>query len=221
MHLNDYTAPSMMSRMTSLHEERLDHVLKHMKATGAKRVLDLGCGTGALVHRLVNDGQFEEVVGLEMSGQALFQARDMLADELANPDLGLRLMQGSYAEPQASLTGFEAASMVETIEHVEPRSLSRVESVVFGQMRPAWVFITTPNREYNPLYDLAPGQFRESDHKFEWDRSRFRQWARGVAERNGYCVSFSGIGEQHPELGPPSQMATFEMQEADAEMRQR
>lgn len=210
MHFDEYTAPSMMSRMTSLHEERLDHVLRCMKATGAKRVLDLGCGSGALVHRLVSDGQFDEIVGLEMSGQALLQARDMLADHLADTTSGLSLRQGSYTEPQASLAGFEAAAMVETIEHVEPRSLSRVESVVFGQMRPAWVFLTTPNREYNPLYDLAPGEFRESDHKFEWDRARFRQWARGIAERNDYRVSFSGIGEQHPELGPPSQMASFE-----------
>jgi small RNA 2'-O-methyltransferase len=217
MRPDDYSAPSMMSRMTSLHEERLAYVHRCIKATGARRVIDLGCGSGVLVHRLVQDEQFEEVVGLEMSGQALLEAREILAEQLADPDTGLRLIQGSYAEPQPSLAGFEAAAMVETIEHVEPKMLSRVESVVFGQMRPDRMFLTTPNREYNPLYDLAPGQFRESDHKFEWDRAKFRQWASGVAERNGYRVHFSGIGEQHPELGPPSQMATFERLPAVAE----
>lgn len=206
----------MMGRSTSLHEERLALVCQRMKATGARRVLDLGCGSGGLLHRLLAESQFDEVVGLEASGQALAAARDLLDEHLVPGTSRLRLMRGSYAEPQSDLSGFEAAAMVETIEHVPPNVLSRVETAVFGQMRPGWMFLTTPNREYNPLFDLAPGQFRERDHKFEWDRARFRKWARGVAGRNGYRVTFSGIGEQDPELGPPSQMAIFQRLDSDA-----
>jgi hypothetical protein len=69
--------------------------------------------------------------------------------------------------------------------------------------------MTTPNREYNPLFDLAPGEFREEDHKFEWDRIKFQRWARGVAERNGYQVRFGGIGEFVTDLGHPTQTAFF------------
>lgn len=200
----------MMTQMTSLHETRLDHVFQRIKATGATRVLDLGCGSGSLLYRLLGDKQFVDVVGLEASGESLLQARSMLADHLQAQPTRLRLLGGSYAEAQPSLVGYDAATMVETIEHVKPEALSNVERAVFGQMRPNLLYMTTPNREYNPLFDLAPGKFREEDHKFEWDRAKFRRWATGVAQRNAYSVTFGGIGDFHSELGQPTQTAFFE-----------
>jgi hypothetical protein len=129
--------------------------------------------------RLLNDPQFEQIVGLEASGAGLAVARTMFSKSLASGRLAL--VVGSYADSQPALTGFDVAAMVETIEHVKPNDLSRVE----------------------------PGEFREEDHKFEWDRQKFMQWARGVAQRNGYSVSFAGIGESDLELGAPTQAATF------------
>lgn len=199
----------MMTQMTSLHEERLNHVFSVLKSTGAARVLDLGCGSGSLLYRLLGDPQFTDIVGLEASGVSLAQARTMLSEHLNAGQPRLRLLRGSYAEKNAQLEGFEVAAMVETIEHVPPNALSNVELAVFGQYRPVKLYMTTPNREYNPLFDLAPGQFRESDHKFEWDRTKFRRWATGVAQRNGYRVTFGGIGAYHPEFGEPTQTAMF------------
>lgn len=198
-----------MTQMTSLHEERLDFVFRTIKATGARRVLDLGCGSGSLLYRLLADGQFEQVTGLEDSGVSLRQARSVLADYLNEEPARVHLIRGSYAESNPALSGFDAAAMVETIEHVRPEQLSRVERAVFGEYRPGCLFMTTPNREYNPLFDLAPGEFREEDHKFEWDRLKFQRWARGVADRNGYDVRFGGIGEFVPDVGHPSQTAFF------------
>lgn len=198
-----------MTQMTSLHEERLDFVFRTIKATGARRVLDLGCGSGSLLYRLLADGQFEQVTGLEDSGVSLRQARSVLADYLNEEPARVHLIRGSYAESNPALSGYDAAAMVETIEHVRPEQLSRVERAVFGEYRPGCLFMTTPNREYNPLFDLAPGEFREEDHKFEWDRLKFQRWARGVADRNGYDVRFGGIGEFVPDVGPPSQTAFF------------
>lgn len=198
-----------MTQMTSLHEERLDFVFRTLKATGAARVLDLGCGSGSLLYRLLADRQFETVTGLEDSGISLRQARSVLADYLNEEPARVHLIRGSYAESNAALAGYDAAAMVETIEHVHPEQLSRVERAVFGEYRPGCLFMTTPNREYNPLFDLAPGEFREEDHKFEWDRLKFQRWARGVAGRNGYEVRFGGIGEFVPDIGHPSQTAFF------------
>ncbi|MCA1804531.1 MAG: class I SAM-dependent methyltransferase [Xanthomonadaceae bacterium] len=203
-------APSMMERMTSLHEARLDQVLYRLKATGARRVLDLGCGAGHLLHRLAREPQFEEIVGLERCGDALLEARALLSDHLASGRPGLRLVCGSYAETHEAFRDYDAAAMVETIEHVRPEELSAVERAVFGGMRPRVLFLTTPNREYNPLFGLAPGERREPDHQFEWDRARFRRWTVGVAQRNGYRVTLGGLGESHPELGHPTQTAFFE-----------
>ncbi|WP_217632014.1 methyltransferase [Thiohalomonas denitrificans] len=196
--------------MTSLHEARLDHAYHRIKATGASRILDLGCGSGALLHHLVRDEQFEDIVGIETSGHALLQARDNLSDYLQGTSTRLRLIRGSYADSQTALTGFDAAAMVETIEHVKPGALSGVERSVFGQIRPGVVFMTTPNREYNPLFGLAPGEFREQDHQFEWDRAKFRSWVAGVACRNGYRVTVGGFGDYHPDVGHPTQTAFFE-----------
>ncbi len=200
----------MMTQMTSLHEQRLDRVCQMLKASGARSVLDLGCGSGSLIYRLLRERQFERITGLEQSGQSLMQVRDMLAS-LHQPELASRLtlIRGSYLDVDASLQGFDAAAMVETIEHVPPQQLSEVERAVFGAYQPQTLVLTTPNREYNPLFDLAPGEFREPDHKFEWPRNRFRQWVQGVASRNGYEVRIGGIGDEHPELGHPTQTAVF------------
>ncbi|MBE0486575.1 MAG: methyltransferase domain-containing protein [Marinobacter sp.] len=200
-----------MTQMTSLHEERLDRVATLLAETGARRVLDLGCGSGSLLHRLAGMAQFQSIIGLEQSGLSLGLARDILQPWMVEAPDRIQLIRGSYAEPHPALAGFDAAAMVETIEHVQPGALSKVELAVFGQMRPAFLLMTTPNREYNPLFDLAPGEFREEDHKFEWDRMKFRQWAGGVAKRNGYEVTFSGIGEWHPDVGHPTQTAAFRL----------
>lgn len=200
-----------MTQMTSLHEYRLDYVAQVLKDSGARRVLDLGCGSGSLLYRLLEEPQFVEVVGLEQSGLSLAQARSSLAEYLALEPRRLKLLAGSYMDKNPKLVDFDAAAMVETIEHVYPQQLSRVELAVFGQYRPRMLYMTTPNSEYNPLFDLEPGEMREEDHKFEWTRTKFQQWARGVAQRNAYKVTFGGIGDFHPHLGQPTQTALFQI----------
>jgi hypothetical protein len=108
-----------------------------------------------------------------------------------------------------NLSGFDAAALVETIEHVDPSQLSRMEHAVFVVWRPNLVVLTTPNSEYNPVLGLAPGEFRHSDHRFEWDRQKFRSWASGVAERCGYKITFEYIGPRDPDFGSSTQMAVF------------
>lgn len=197
--------------MTRLHEARLDHVCAVLRSTGARRVVDLGCGSGGLLLRLLREPQFEDVVGVDDSGRSLALSRDLLARHLRGPAPRLRLLRGSYLDGNDALTGFEAAAMVETIEHVDPGQLSRVERAVFGHYRPRVLYMTTPNADYNPLLGLAAGQFREPDHRFEWGRARFRQWALGLAKRNGYRVAFGAIGDADPHLGAPTQTAAFEI----------
>ena len=196
--------------VTLLHKERLDAVVDALRASGAKSVLDLGCGPGELLLLLAEYQQFHRLVGIDTSLEVLQEARTQLSHHRYPPDgKRLALYQGSFTECINDLHGFDAVVLIETIEHIAPGRLSLVERAVFAGYAPATVVITTPNSEYNPLHGMAPGQFRHPDHQFEWDRQKFHHWAQGVAGRNGYHVSFTDIGEVDLGLGGSSQMAIF------------
>lgn len=203
---------------TALHEERLAVVTSVLLESGARTVLDLGCGSGALLQRLAAEEQFTEILGVDTSPRALLLAERLLASELCAEGSRLSLQCASFTDPDPEWAGFGAAALVETIEHVEPAHLSRLERAVFAELRPSTVVITTPNREYNVLYGLTESEYRHPDHRFEWNRSRFQSWAGGVAERNGYDAAFGAIGPIHPWLGSPSQMGVFRL--ADGRPRQ-
>lgn len=181
--------------------------------SGARTVLDLGCGSGALLERILEEPQFDRVVGVDSSIEVLARAERLRVG--AGDRLSLR--HASFTSADEGLAGFDAATMIETIEHVPPEQLSLVERAVFTQMRPRLVVMTTPNREYNQVYGIPDGEMRHPDHRFEWDRARFRSWASGLGERAGYGVRFEPIGPSHSWLGSPSQMAVFRLGAGHAE----
>jgi len=195
-----------------LRDQRLASVQSVLKASGARRVLDLGCGSGALLERLVRDG-YDEVVGVDVSIRALEQAArrlklDMLHD--AQRDR-VKLLQSSLTYRDRRLTGYDAAALVEVIEHLDPPRLAAAERSIFALARPSTVVITTPNREYNVRWEtLAADQFRHPDHRFEWTRDEFAAWSERVGESHGYRVRRVPIGPEDPEVGSPTQMAVFE-----------
>lgn len=196
-------------RSTALHEQRLDAVMAHLLDPAVETVLDLGCGSGALLQRLVAERHLRRILGVDSSADALLIAQQRLTGRDGAIDERLSLRHGSITDVDRELTGFDAAVLVETIEHLDPGHLSRLELGVFARLRPGRVLITTPNREYNVLYGLAPDEHRHPHHRFEWDRSKFQRWATGVAERNRYGVAFEGIGPANAWYGSSTQMAVF------------
>jgi 3' terminal RNA ribose 2'-O-methyltransferase Hen1 len=195
--------------MPDLHELRLDTVLRELLHCGARSVLDLGCGGGELLLRLAREAQFCRIVGMDISAEALRDARSLLRTEPAAGARRVELVEASFAVADARFAGFDAVALVETIEHVDAHRLSAVERAVFGSYRPATVVITTPNSEYNPIHGMPAGSFRHPDHRFEWPRAKFRDWVRGVAGRNGYRAAFGDIGGPDPDFGSPTQMAVL------------
>jgi 3' terminal RNA ribose 2'-O-methyltransferase Hen1 len=196
---------------TSLHQQRLDAVRDAVLASGARTVLDLGCGDGDLLVRLVSEPQIDRIVGVDLSRDRLDRLRARLAALGENSARRVDLVHGSMTEGGAALAGFDCALLVETIEHIEPDRLSVLERSVFGAMRPATVVITTPNADFNPLLGVPTDRFRHPDHRFEWGRAKFRRWADGVAERNRYHVVCSDLAGCHPVHGGATQMAVFRM----------
>ncbi|MGW2818027.1 3' terminal RNA ribose 2'-O-methyltransferase Hen1 [Streptomyces sp. NPDC001415] len=205
-------------RPETLAEQRRVAILAALTAAGASRVLDLGCGQGQLVQKLLEDARFTEIVGVDVSMRALTVASRRLRVERMTERQAARLtlMQGSLAYTDKRLKGYDAAVLSEVIEHLDLPRLPALEYAVFGSARPRTVIVTTPNVEYNVRWETLPaGHVRHGDHRFEWSRAEFRAWSRAVAERHGYAVEFGPVGPDDPEVGPPTQLAVFTLTGAD------
>lgn len=195
-----------------LNDQRIGTVMAVLKNNGAKRVLDLGCGEGRLLKALLETPAFEEIVGMDVSYRSLERAQERLHLESlpAQRRARIRLIQGSLIYRDQRLKGYDAAVVVEVIEHLDPPRLAAFERVLFEQAKPKLVVLTTPNFEYNVRFETLPaGQFRHKDHRFEWTRAQFEQWARGIAERFQYSINFLPVGPQDPQVGAPTQMGVF------------
>jgi 3' terminal RNA ribose 2'-O-methyltransferase Hen1 len=199
---------------TPLAVQRRDAIVEALKASGAARVLDLGCGQGQLVQTLLKDTRFTEIVGTDVSMRALTIAgRRLKLDRMGERQASrVQLFQSSLAYTDNRLKGYDAAVLSEVVEHLDLPRLPALEYAVFGAARPRTVVVTTPNVEYNVRWETLPaGHVRHRDHRFEWTRAEFGEWAGKVAQRHGYDVEFVPVGPDDPEVGPPTQMAVFTM----------
>lgn len=191
---------------------RREAILAALTGAGAGRVLDLGCGQGQLVQTLLKDTRITEIAGVDVSMRALtIASRRLKLDRMGERQADrVKLFQGSLAYTDKRLKGYDAAVLSEVIEHLDEERLPALEYAVFGSARPRTVLVTTPNVEYNVRWETLPaGHVRHGDHRFEWTREEFGDWARTVAERHGYGVEFVPVGDDDPEVGPPTQMAVF------------
>ncbi len=207
-----------LERAISLNEQRYQAVLTALKTSGASSVIDLGCGEGKLLRELLKDRQFERIVGIDVATGVLEIAQKRLKLERL-PDhqsTRIKLLHGSLIYRDQRLSGFDAATVVEVIEHLDPPRLAAFERVVFEFARPETVVLTTPNQEYNVMWETLPaGRFRHSDHRFEWTRQQFQNWAWRVAYEHRYRVRFVSIGPVDEAVGSPTQMGVFERLKAE------
>ncbi|NVB39557.1 3' terminal RNA ribose 2'-O-methyltransferase Hen1 [Pseudenhygromyxa sp. WMMC2535] len=202
----------VLERRLSLNEERLRAVHGALSRAGARRVIDVGCGEGKLLRALVRDRSFERVAGMDVSFTCLERAKKRLRwDEMSDRQRArVALFQGSLTYRDARLLDYDAACVVEVIEHVDASRLGALEHTLFTPESLSCVIVTTPNVEYNARFESLPeGKLRHRDHRFEWTRAQFEAWARGVAERHGYALALEPIGPVDPELGAPTQMGVF------------
>jgi 3' terminal RNA ribose 2'-O-methyltransferase Hen1 len=200
------------SRPTPLVELRKVAVIDALKTAGAQRIVDVGCGEGALLRLLADDSFFTDVVGTDVSHRALETASKRLhLDRMGDRQRDrITLFQSSVTYRDPRISGYDAVVLMEVIEHVDLPRLSALETSVFASARPGTVVVTTPNVEHNVRYEsLAAGSMRHTDHRFEWTRAEFDEWAARVATTYGYNVRTSPIGPVDDEVGAPTQMGVF------------
>jgi 3' terminal RNA ribose 2'-O-methyltransferase Hen1 len=196
----------------SLNEQRIGRVTEIVQRMGATKVVDLGCGEGKVLLSLFKLKQLVRLVGMDVSMRSLEFAADRLNLDRLPPRQRERisLIHGSLIYRDKRLAGFDVATVIEVVEHLDAARLAAFGRVLFEFAHPSNVVMTTPNREYNVKFaNLPAGQFRHADHRFEWTRAEFQAWARLQAQRHGYDVTFEGIGEVDAELGAPTQAAVF------------
>lgn len=204
----DRVGEESVEKKTGLHGQRLQVVTDTLVKSGATTVADLGCGEGKLVRHLIKEKQFAKILAMDVSLDILDRAENHLERLHPAKRSKIELLHGSLLYDDPRLHDVDAAALVEVIEHLELDRLERVAHYLFKRIRPRTLILTTPNREYNACWESLPaGKFRHSDHRFEWTREEFQNWADSVKE--DYEVRFSGIGEAHDDYGHPTQMAVF------------
>jgi 3' terminal RNA ribose 2'-O-methyltransferase Hen1 len=202
----------VLERKLNLHQQRLNKAIELLKATGVESVLDLGCGEGKLLKLLLKEGQFKKIAGMDVSFGELQKAKENLYLDQASPALRdrIKIFQGSITYKDDRLKGFDAATMIEVIEHLDEERLPVMEKIVFGFARPSHVILSTPNAEYNVMYDnLKAKTFRHDDHRFEWTRKEFADWCDKICTTFDYTVAIYPVGQEEEHIGAPSQLALF------------
>jgi 3' terminal RNA ribose 2'-O-methyltransferase Hen1 len=203
-----------LEKPISLNQQRLEIVVNTLKDIGAKRIIDLGCGEGKLIKKLLSDRQFIEIVGVDVDYRSLEIARKKLKVDLITLEQQqrIKLLHGSLTYKDKRLFGYDAATVIEVIEHLDEFRLNTFAQILFQFIRPKTIIVTTPNREYNIKFPSLPtGKLRHPDHRFEWTRNEFKTWCDRAAKEYNYQVQFYSIGTKDNLVGAPTQMAVFEL----------
>ncbi|KAL3632358.1 hypothetical protein CASFOL_025342 [Castilleja foliolosa] len=220
-----------------LSKQRVEFAVQQIKKSTASSLVDFGCGSGSLLDSLLAyPTSLEKIVGVDISQRALAKAAkslhiklDRLLDskEPISKIKSAELYDGSILKFDSKLCGFDIATSLEVIEHMQEEDACLFGDIALSLFCPKILIVSTPNYEYNViLQKITPShgqeddpdeknasqscKFRNHDHKFEWTRAQFERWASDLAVRNDYCVEFSGVGgAADVEPGFASQIAIF------------
>ena len=137
-----YSCAYFESPETSLDEAqraKLDHICRKLRLQPGQRMLDIGCGWGALViHAARHYGV--EAVGVTLSDRQLELARRRIAD--AGLTASVRVECCDYRDlPQREPAGFDRIASVGMFEHVGLKNLPLYFDSVRQLLRPGGVFM--------------------------------------------------------------------------------
>lgn len=206
----------VVEKKVRLHDIRHQTVYETLLELDIKTVVDMGCGEGKLLRMLLNQRKFERIVGMDISWRSLEIAKERLHFErLSERDINrIQLIQGALTYRDQRLAGFDAAVLIEVIEHLDVDRLPALERAVFEFATPQYVILTTPNKDWNITFTEDTSLMRHKDHRFEWTRAEFADWCQKIQEKFSYSFTIKSLGEEIETNGAPSQMAIFKKENA-------
>ncbi|BFZ19922.1 hypothetical protein BsWGS_22961 [Bradybaena similaris] len=220
-HCGDEESSGGVHFFPPLYIQRYTLALNCLTQHNVRSVVDFGCSECTLMKLLPTVTSLEEIALVDVDRDLLQSKKRVIEPELRHyihrrqRPLHVMLMAGSAEVTDARLLNYDAVTLIEVIEHLEAKVLENVTHNVFGKLTPKLCVVTTPNSEFNVLFNNNdPKQFRHWDHKFEWTQQEFSQWCEQVCCEYGYRVEYSGVGRlpsrtDTEHLGPCSQAAIF------------
>jgi 3' terminal RNA ribose 2'-O-methyltransferase Hen1 len=203
------------SQKVRLNDLRYEHILNYIKTLPNKEtIVDLGAGEGRLSVQLGFVEGVEEILSIEPSNRSRIKAIDRFEQVIKTDGYVKPLsLPGSLFYYDSRLQNKDIIILCEVIEHIEEDRLPKIFETILNDYRPKTLLVTTPNQEYNVLYEMEE-EMRHDDHRFEWSRTQFAKNVKEWTQNYPYQVSIQGIGEEHPTYGHPTQMAIFRREEA-------
>lgn len=199
-------------RLNDLRYEKIIQKVNEFK--NRDTIVDLGSGEGKLSVKLGFVDGVKEILAVEPSESESIKAlkRFEKVQEKENFVMPKQII-GSLFYYDERLKNKDIIILCEVIEHIDAYRLPKIMRTILHDYRPKVLLITTPNKEYNEVYQLGDGAHRHSDHRFEWTREEFSDWCETQSEASEYNVTFDGIGEEHELYGYPTQMCIFTRKE--------
>lgn len=192
----------------TLNTIRLNTVAEKIKELNVDSVVDLGCGEGKLLKLIIENTNVSKVIGADIDIKSLKIASKKLKYDSEGERL--QLVQSSAVYYDKRFKDVDLICLVEVIEHIDEHRLQFVIDTVFNNYKPKNIIITTPNVEYNNVYEMNDDDFRHDDHRFEWTRAEFEKWCNDICSEYGYKVTFNTVGEVDEKYGSSTQMGVFE-----------
>lgn len=184
----------------SLNIQRYEMIAKKVAALHPKKVIDMGAGEGKLSKILAQNTSISQLYSVDPSNHAITQMKRSFADE--NFVITPTIKWGSLYYEDETFSQADVFILCEVIEHINEERLPQIMKLITQNYTPKHLIITTPNAEYNAVYNLD--DMRHDDHRFEWTRQQFQIWCQNIAPN--YNCEFSGIGDVHEQHGTPTQM---------------
>lgn len=206
-HLLEEEVTTEKVRLNELRYKKIVEVVSSLSTK--KSIVDFGSGEGKLAIRLGFIKGVQEILAVEPSETESLKA--MKRFEKVEEKEGFvepTPMWGSLFYYDERLQDKNVIILCEVIEHIDEERLPKVMDLLLDDYSPDVLIITTPNQEYNAVYEMQDAK-RHSDHRFEWTRDEFEQWCADRNQSGKYKLVFEGIGEAHEACGFPTQMCTF------------